>query len=388
MKFLDLRHVHFDDNSNVIDPGIPLVNPDYYSFIETGKGDDRLIGTDHVHSDFGVGALVGAAGKNINSVIASTEFSSSFNVAAKGINNDGIIRTEAGPDIVKGSATSNISAVAQSVSQAIAIADAADTNVITNAFASIEVKSTADGIDNSGGEIDNGHGDDGISGNTEGSVGAVATATADASAIVEAIAEAPVSDGVTAIAGAFAQSLAQATIIGRGINNKNGLITTDLGGDTITATATSSAATLSQSAAIALSTATPGNKAAAQSVANAFAQVEDKAIAIDNTNGEILTGNEEDKLTAEAKGTNSYGISGGKIYMSFGDDILTGKAEGTNSYGIFESYIDMGNERDTLTAEAKGTNSYGISGGDIYMSYGEDILTGKASGTNSHGIFE
>ncbi|NES07893.1 MAG: hypothetical protein F6K22_36965 [Okeania sp. SIO2F4] len=379
MKGLNLSHVHFDDNSNVIDLGIPLFNPKS-STVKTGEGADKLIGTDYAHSDFGVEALVGAAGQNINSVIASTEFSFSFNVAAKGINNNGIIRTEEGPDTVKGTATSNISAVAQSVSEAIAVAETADTGVITNAFASIKVKSTADGIDNSGGEIYNGRGQDGISGGTEGSVAAVATATADASAIVEAIAKAPVSDGVTALAGAFAQSLAEGTIIARGINNKNGIMTTATGRDTITATATSSAATLSQSAASALSTATPGNQAAAVSVADAFALVEDKAIAIDNTNGVIRTGNGKDSLTGEAKGTNSYGISGGDIYMGDKQDILIGKASGTNSYGIFESYIDMGNAPDTLIGEASGKNSHGIFGSEIHMGYGDDRIEASSFG--------
>ncbi|MGD1698409.1 hypothetical protein [Dapis sp. BLCC M229] len=379
MKGLNLSYINFDANSNVIDLGIPLFNPKS-STIKTGKGADKLIGTDYVHGDFGVGVLLGAGAQNINSVIASAEFSGSFKAAANGINNNGIIKTQKGRDILKGTAISNISAVAQTVSQAIAIADTADTNVITDAFASIKLKSTADGIDNSGGEIYNGQGQDGISGNTFGSVAAVATATADASAIVEAIAEAPVSDGVTAFAGAFAQSLAEATIIARGINNKNGIMTTARGGDTITATATSSAATLSQSAAFALSTATPGNQAAAVSVADAFAQVEDKAIAIDNTNGEIKMGNGKDTLTAEASGTNSYGIVGGYIQMGDGKDTLIGEANGSNSYGIFESHIQMGNGADTLIGEATGSNSYGIFGGQINMGDGADTVEASSFG--------
>ncbi len=379
MTGLDLSQVKFNAKSNKFDLGIPLFNPKS-STIKTGKGADKLIGTDSVYGDFGMEALVGAAGQNINSVIASAEFSGSFNVAAKGVDNNGIIRTQQGADLVKGTATSNISAVAQTVSQAIAIADTADTNVITGALASIEVKSTADGIDNSGGEIYNGRGQDGISGETEGSVAAIATAAADASAIVEAIAKAPVSDGVTAFAGAFAQSLAEATIIAKGINNENGKMTTARGGDTITATATSSAATLSQAATSALSIASPENQAAAQSVANAFAQVEDKAIAIDNTNGEIRTGNGPDSITGEASGTNSYGIVGGDIYMGDKKDTLIGKASGKNSYGIFDSYIDMGNGRDTLIGEASGTDSYGIFGSDIDMGYGDDRVEASSFG--------
>ena len=382
MTGLDLSQVKFNAKSNKFDLGIPLFNPKS-STIKTGKGADKLIGTDSVYGDFGMEALVGAAGQNINSVIASTEFSYSFNVAAKGVDNNGIIRTQQGADLVKGTATSNISAVAQTVSQAIAIADTADTNVITGALASIEVKSTADGIDNSGGEIYNGRGQDGISGETEGSVAAIATAAADASAIVEAIAKAPVSDGVTAFAGAFAQSLADATIIAKGINNENGTMTTAKGRDTITATATSSAASLSQAATSALAE-NSGNQAAAQSlaqsVANAFALVEDKAIAIDNTNGEIITGNGKDQLTAEATGTNSYGIVGGKIKMGDKKDTLIGKANGSNSYSIFESDINMGNGRDTLIGEASGTNSYGIFGGKINMGDGADTVEASSFG--------
>ncbi len=47
---------------------------------------------------------------------------------------------------------------AETVSQAIAIAETADNSAIANAFAAIEFKATADGIDNSGGEITNNRG--------------------------------------------------------------------------------------------------------------------------------------------------------------------------------------------------------------------------------------
>ncbi|MGD1808707.1 hypothetical protein ACP6PL_25170 [Dapis sp. BLCC M126] len=361
MTGLDLSQVKFDSTSNVIDLGIALFNPKS-SIIKTRRGGDKLIGTDSVNGDFGMGVLVGAAAQNaqnINSVIASAEFSGN-NVAANGIKNKGILKTGRGRDLVEGTATANISAVAQTVSQAIAIADTADTGVITNAFASIKVRSTADGIDNSGGEINNGQGQDGIYGDTEGSVAAVATATADASAIVEAVAKAPVSDGLTAFAGAFAQSLAKATIIARGINNKNGKITTVKGRDTIHATATSSAEGLSQSAALALLSGTPGNQALAQSVADAFAKVKDKAIAIDNTNGEIRTGAGKDILTGEASGSDSYGIFGGDIYMGDGADTVEASSFGG---GV---NIRMGNGKDFV----EGFGDAKINGGD-----GDDIFS-------------
>ncbi|MGD1716378.1 hypothetical protein [Dapis sp. BLCC M172] len=379
MTSLDLSQEKFNGRSNKIDPGMTLFNPNN-SIIKTRGGADKLIGTDSVYGDFVGGVLVQTGAENSINYGIDSALMASVDVAAKGIDNNGVIKTGRGRDLLKGSATSSVSAVAQTVSQAIAIADTADTAAISEAFADIKLSSTADGIDNSGGEINNGQGGDGIDGSTEGSVAAVATAIADASAIVEAVAEAPVSDGLTAFAGAIAQSFSQATIIARGINNENGKITTAGGKDTITATATSSAASLSQSAASALSSGTPGNQALALSVANAFAQVKDKAIAIDNTNGEIKMGNGKDKLTGQASGSISYGIVGGEIRTGDGKDILTGQASGSKSYGIFDSHIKMGDGADTLIGEASGSDSYGVFGGKISMGDGADRVEASSFG--------
>ncbi len=319
MAILNLSKVKFTNKADEVRSDHGIFNPKN-SIVNTGEGADKIIATNSFYGDFGFGVLVGVGVNDLNSIIASAEFSGRASVATEGIKNKGIIKTGRGRDVVSGTATANISVTATTVSQAIAISESADTNVITNAFASIKFRATADGIDNSRGEINNGKGSDGIYGDTDGSIAAVATAYADASAIVEAIAQAPVSEGLTAFAGAIATSIAKAKIIARGINNKEGTITTRKGPDTISATATSSAATLSQAAAFTVASAPPENQALAQSVANAFAKVKDKAIAIDNTDGEIRTGNKADKITAYATGRESYGIYGGDIFTGTGAD--------------------------------------------------------------------
>jgi hypothetical protein len=381
MARLNLSTVNFNQGSNVIDPGTTVFNPKS-SIVNAGRGADKIIGTDSVNSDFGFGVLVGVGSQNFNSVIASAEFSARASVAANGINNKGTINTGRGPDQVKGTATANIWATAETVSQAIAIAETADTSVISNAFASINVRATADGIDNSGGEINNGMGSDGIYGDAEGSAVAVATAIADASAIVEAVAKAPVSPHLTAFAGAIAQSLAKATIIARGINNKDGTITTGRGADTITATATSSAATLSQAATFAVTSAPSGNQALAQSVANAFAQVKDKAIAIDNTNGKIRTGDGQDTIIAKATGSESYGIFGGIINMNDGADTLQASSFGG---GV---NIDMGDGKDFVQGFGDAKINGGAGFDTLSLGYKIDDFNISLGANNNKVIFE
>jgi hypothetical protein len=366
MKRLDLSKVNFTNKSDVVDPGIAIFNPKF-SIVNTWKGADEIIGTESVNGDFGFGVLVGVAAKDFDSLIA--EFSGRARVAANGINNKGIINTNQGRDAVSGTATANLSATAETVSQAIAIAENADTSAIANAFAAIEFKATADGIDNSGGEINTNKGGDKVEGETEGSIAAVARATADASAIVEAVAKAPVS---TAFAEAIAQSLARAEIAAKGINNKQGTITTGKGRDAIAATATSSAATLSQAAAFAVSSAPPENQALAQAVANAFATASDQAIAIDNTRGLISTGDGKDTIIAKATGSESYGIFGGNIFTGNGDDTIKASSFGGGVNiemgkgkdfveGFGDATVDGGQGFDTLSFGSYNKSDFKIS---------------------------
>jgi len=358
-EFFDLSRVTFTNGPDVIPPnGIlgKIFNP-AYSTVKTLKGADKIIGTDSVSGDFGFGVFVEAGAVNFGSVSTSAELSGRAQLAAKGLKNQGIIMTNRGRDVVRGTATANLSATAETVSQAIAIAETAETSVITEVFAALEFQATAHGIDNAGGEINTNRGGDTIDGETEGAIAAIARASADASAIVEAVAEAPMSEELTAFAGAIAQSLAQVEITAKGINNQEGKMTTGKGADTITAEATTRGATLSQAAAFALSTAPPDNQAVAQAVAEAVAETSDEAIAIDNTRGLIRTGKGGETLEATAEADERA------IAIQ-------------NSQGV----IRMGKGKDTIIAQATGTESDGIYGGEIFTGPGADELKASSFG--------
>ena len=326
-----------------------ILNPKN-SIVNTNNGDDKIIGTVCLNGDFSFGIFVEAASRNFNSIIASAEFISRANIDVKGIQNRGIINTGAGNDIVSGTAIANLSATVTAVSKARAFAQNANTSVITNALASIEFYATADGIDNSGGEINTGEGNDSIYGSASaiGSVAADAIAYAEASAIAEAI------------AGATATSLAKATITVTGIKNIGGKITTGDGNDTITAFATSSCITSSVAASNTLSSGNSDNQALAEAVSDAFAEANDKAIAIDNTGGLISTGKGNDIIIAKATGSESYGIFGGSINMGKGDDRLEASSLGG---GV---NINMNDEKDYVEGFGNAT----IDGGKDY-----DILS-------------
>ena len=414
-EFFNLSRVKFTKDSDVIDPGKTIFNPQS-SHVKTLGGDDQIIGTGSVKGDFGFEVVVGVGAKNFDSLIASVDFSERASILANGIQNKGIINTNQGGDVVSGSATANLSATAATVSQAIAIAETADTSVITKVFGSVQIKAIAEGIDNSGGELNTDQGSDTIAGKTQGSVAAVATAYADASAIVEAIAEAPMCEELTAFAGAIAQSLAQAKIVARGINNQKSKITTGPGADTISATAASSAATLSEAATFALTSASGENQALAQAVADALAQAEDTASAIDNTGGLISMENtihslaqaedtasatdkteglistdntipliekarEEDRIEALAKASGqAIAIKNiqGVIRTGYGDDTIIAKATGSESYGIFGGDILTGAGRDTIEASSFGG---GVridmgTGDDHVQGFGEAMING------------
>ena len=414
-KFFNLSRVKFTKDSDKIAPGKTLFNPQS-SDVKTLGGDDLIIGTGSVLGDFGFEVVVGVGAKNFDSLIASVDLSERASIVANGIINKGIINTNEGGDVVSGSATANLSAVSATVSEAIAIAETADTSVITKVFSSVQIKAIAEGLDNSGGELNTDRGNDTVAGKTKGSVAAVATAYADGNAIVEAIAEAPMCEELTAFAGAIAQSLAQAKIVAKGINNQKSKITTGPGADTISATAASSAATLSETATSALASASGENQALAQAVADAFAQAEDTAEAIDNTGGLISMENtihsmaqaedtagaieqtrglistdnttplfkkarEEDRIEALAKASGlAIAIKNlqGVIRTGYGDDTIIAKATGSESYGIFGGDILTGAGGDTIEASSFGG---GVridmgTGDDHVQGFGEAIING------------
>ncbi|MEA5602513.1 hypothetical protein [Nostoc sp. UHCC 0252] len=385
MTGLNLNKVKFTKKSDVVNPGTEIFNT---SNVNTLNGNDQIIGTSNVTGDFALGAFVGIGNKNSNA-IASADLSGQSNIAIYGIKNQGIINTGKGADLVNGTATAKITATAYTVSQAIAIAEKTGATAIANAFASIKIKTTADGIDNSGGVAYTGKGDDSISSDTLGSISAVAVAIADASAIVEAICKTPISQGLTAFAGAIATSLAQATITATGIKNIRGTIATGAGSDTLKASATSSAGTFAGTYSSTFASATPDNQALALAVVNASAEAYDSAIAIDNTRGLISTGNGNDAIHATASASDkaiAIDNTKGSINTGHGNDTIIAKATGLESYGIFGGTIDMGNGNDRISASSFG------GGVNINMEKGDDFVQGfgnaKVDGGKGYDILD
>jgi hypothetical protein len=385
MKRLNLSKVNFTENSDLVEPGMTIFNPED-SDVRTGKGADLLIGTSSIYGDFGFGVLVEIAAEDLNSIIVSAEHAQKARVSTEAIKNRGIIRTNLGADVISGTTIANLSTTVGTVSQALAIVNTLDTNVITEAFASIKFKATADGIDNYKGKLHTNWGSDTLDGDTTGSVAAVATAVADASAIVEAIALAPMSEGLQAFAAAMATSLAQATITAKGINNKEGIITTGMGKDTISASATSSAGTFADTLTSSLTSATPENQALATATANAWAEASDTAIGIDNSGGLILTGIGGDTISANAQAKKkaiAIDNSGGYILTGLGGDTISANAQANaQAIAIDNSggHIESGNGPDTIMAKASGFDSYGIFGGIIRTGEKGDRVTASSFG--------
>ena len=384
MRPLNLSKVNFTNKADRVYSDRGIFNP-VYSHVRTLKGSDEIIGNNSIDSDFGFGVFAGVGAENAGA-ITSADISGKASIYANGIDNEGNISTNKGGDVVRGTATAKIAAITQTVSQAIAYADTLDTTAIAKTFADIDINAIANGINNSG-ELRTGPGDDTVDGQITGSVAAVATATADATAIVEAIAKAPVSESLTAFAGAMATSLANATITATGINNIGGKIVTAKGADTISAIATSDSATDSDTSTSSFSNATtPENKALAQAVAEATALAEDKAIAIDNTRGDIILGQGHDTIEATANASNkAIAIDNNKGYITFGQgrDTIEATADASekaiaidNTRGI----IKTGWGSDTIQAYATGSDSYGIFGGTIQTGYGDDELTASSFG--------
>ncbi len=374
--FLDLSQYNFTSGKDVVNPGKTIYNP-AGSTVKTLRGNDEIIGYDSINSDFGFGVFVGVATSDA-SAVTSVDISDQANLEANGIDNKGSISTNRGRDIVKGTATANISVSVNTASEAIASAKNLDSTAIAQTFGSLEINAIANGINNSG-SINTGDGSDSVDGDITSSITASATATTDATAIVQAVAQAPVDDSLTAFAAATAQSIARASVVATGIKNVGGEISTGRGGDHISATATSDSATYSEASSFTLTAATPENQALAISIADAIAEVEDKAIAIDNQNGLISLGRGGDSITATASATDTaiaINNQNGTIRTGDGADKITAYASGNNSYGIVGGDILTGNGRDEIATS-------NVSGGaNIKMGAGQDTVKIDGFGGN------
>ncbi|KST67711.1 hypothetical protein [Mastigocoleus testarum] len=394
MTPLNLSKVYFSNKADKVYSDRGIFNP-WYSHVNTLKGADEIIGDKYIDSDFGLGVFAGVGTKNV-SAIAAADLSRKASIYANGIDNQGSIYTNRGRDIVRGTATAKIAATVQTVSKAIAYADRLNANAIAKTFASIDINVVANGINNSG-EIRTGRGSDTLDGRITGSVAAVATATADARAIVQAIAQAPMSDSLTAFAGAIAKSLANATITATGIKNVGGQIITAKGADVISAIATSDSATFTDTPTYSVTNAaTPETKALAEAVAEATATAQDKAIAIDNTQGYINLGKGNDgiKVTADAL-SKAIAINNtrGDIAFGKGRDTIEANATALREAIAVDNdggYISFGKGRDTIEATADASEqAIAIDNhrGSIKTGQGSDIVKAYATGSDSYGIF-
>ncbi len=379
MKPLNLSQVKFTKKADKVNSDTGIFNP-AGSDVKTLKGADEIIGNNSINSGFGFEVIAQAGAINAGA-IAAADLSAKANINISGINNKGSISTNKGSDVVRGTSTAKIAAVAQTVSEAIAYADKLDSVAIAETFSRVDVNAIANGINNSG-ELGTGKGSDSVDGENDGSIAAVATATANAAAIVEGVAKAPVNESLTAFAAAIATSIANAKIVATGIKNVGGEIFTAKRGDTINATATSDSATLSEASAFALSAATPENQALALSVAEAIAVAQDKAIGIDNTRGTIHTGKGRDTITATANAADkaiAIENTNGIIKTGNGADTIQANATGIESFGIFGGTIRTGDGADRVEASSFG-GGVGINMGD-----GKDFVEGFGDATVNGG---
>ncbi|MGB6295833.1 MAG: hypothetical protein WBF90_06555 [Rivularia sp. (in: cyanobacteria)] len=377
--FFDLSQYVFTRRSDVVNPYKTIYNP-LYSTVRTLKGKDQIIGSSSL--SFSLGVSIEVAAKAIaqgHNPVNSVEFLAQSKLNIDGIINRGNIYTGKGRDTVSGSASAQITAVAQTVSQAIAIANTVDATVIANSLAAVEIAAIANGINNSG-KISTGRGSDTVAGTVKASVEAVAVASIDATAIVNAIAQAPMSEGLQAVAAGFATSLASSKVLATGLNNKYGQVSTGSGSDNISAMATSYSATYAYTEVSNLAIAPPENQALALVIFETIAQTEDIAIGINNEYGNIRTGHGADTIEAHATGSQSYGIYGGNIRTGHGADIVEATASGSQSYGIYDSDIRTGHGADTIEAYASGSQSYGIYGGNIRTGFGADTIITSSFG--------
>jgi len=93
----------------------------------------------------------------------------------------------------------------------------------------------------------------------------------------------------------------------------------------------------------------------------------------------------DDKISAEATGSDSIGISCSAIKSGSGNDMITGTGE---SDGISYSAINGGSDNDIITGKGSGIDSTGISNSAINGGDGDDIITGigKSYGISNSAI--
>ncbi|MDJ0620587.1 MAG: hypothetical protein QNJ63_28280 [Calothrix sp. MO_192.B10] len=376
-NFFDLSTFPFTGGNDVVNPGKTIFNP-AGSTVKTLKGNDQIIGNSSLRFDLGVS--VETAAQDINqgiNPVSSAEFIAQPKLNINGIINNGNLYTNRGRDVVNGKAAAEVFTQVNTITQAIAIANTVDASAIAASIAVVDITAIANGIKNTG-EIGTGPGSDTVDGEVISSVSAEATATLDVQAIATAVAQEPVTEGLQAVAQGFAISLAKAKVVATGINNQQGELRTGRGGDNISAKATSFSTTRADVEATVLAAATPENQALVQGIFDAIVQVEDQAIAFDNTNGLVSLGLGRDTLEANATADDTaiaIKNDGGVIRTGDRADKITAYATGSQSYGIFGGDIFTGRGGDEVRASSFG------GGVNIKMGRGQDFVEGFGDAT-------
>ncbi|MDJ0796788.1 MAG: hypothetical protein QNJ51_08100 [Calothrix sp. MO_167.B12] len=378
----DLSTVNFTNGNDVVAPGKTIFNP-AASTVKTLRGNDQIIGTSSVKFDLKATAETAAQdiGQGTNPS-SSAVFINQGYLDISGIINQGDLHTNRGRDVVRGRAVAVVSAETSTMTKAIAIANTVDVSAIASSIAIVDIAAIANGIKNTG-ELGTGAGSDTVDGEVIGSVSAEARAELNVEAIATVFAQEPVTGGLQAVAQGLAISLATAKVVATGINNQQGEMKMGWGGDKITAKATSFSTARADVEAAVLAAATPENRALVQGVFDAVANVEDKAIAFDNSNGFVGMGLGRDILEANATASDTaiaIKNDGGVIRTGDGGDKITAYATGNKSYGIFGGDIITGYGKDEVRASSFGgnVNIRMGRGGDFVEGFGDAKVDGGA----------
>ena len=349
--------------------------------IDTGKGNDKVVGVANV-SATAISEASSQAElifDDVSDAEVNSQSETTANIFAEGvgINNLGKIYTGTGCDTIIGIA--NVSATASSTAFSLAQSVFDNNSVaIANSESLSVIEAFAVGIDNRG-KIDTGKGDDAIVG-----IANTSTMTeADAAAFTESVATLSEFDGdvVARIGTAISQStslaIADSLTTTLGIIN-SGKICTARGNDVIFGLANNE--NLSNSQAISEAVATANDSADAMGDASALAIANGNAVGIANL-GKIDTGKGHDTIIGVAVNNSVADANADSLAEAFADDsdspVTTDSIADSGeaiAIGIdnADGVIKTGHDNDRIIGYGK----VGIVGGKIHTGEGDDRVIG------------
>ena len=348
--------------------------------IDTGKGDDKVVGVANV-SATAISEALSQAELVFDDPDAevNTQSKATANILAEGVGISNLrkIHTGKGDDVIIGIANVSATATSSAFSQAQSVFDNNSVAIADSESLSV-IEAFAVGIDNSG-KIDTGKGDDVIVGiaNTSTMTEAVASALTDS--VVRSIQlDSDVVDVETAISQSTSVAIADSLTTTLGIVN-SGKICTSNGNDVVFGLANNES--LSNSEAISEAVATANDFADAMSNAVSLAIANGSAVGIANF-GKIYTGNGHDTIIGVAVNDSVADAEDAvAIAEAFADDsdarVNTDSIADTEeaiAIGIdnADGKIDTGHDNDRIIGYGK----VGIVGGEIDTGDGNDRVIG------------